>query len=214
MSHMFNKFTHMTKPAAALTLMLALVFTGCGTQSNSLTSDLTHDAPHTIQAGAFSPVSLAQSTASPVLSKPVTVTTLITVADGGKVKLNGTSHLYSLIFPPGALDMDTEITITIPDADAALFEINLAPHGLIFNHPVTLIMDVKPDEGAAEDTAAGYPLDIYYYNDTIGAWEAQESSITQKNPQWIRGTGSLNHFSRYALGGDSALIHKMYYQNW
>ena len=63
-------------------------------------------------------------------------------------------------------------------------------------------------------------FDVYYFNDDIGMWEGQSTTakvklvVTKKGEVYlqIKAKAKLDHFSRYALGGDSSLINKLLYE--
>lgn len=107
---------------------------------------------------------------------------VISAEDGGMVD-NG---YFSLYFPPGALDEDTEITIEMPQFPSAV--VRLGPHGIQFNKDVTmsLSMDMIDSENA--------DIKVLWFNEESGLWEY----IGEHSEDGIVKTG-LKHFSEYGI---------------
>jgi len=131
----------------------------------------------TLGCGTYSPVAPSQENSSmPGITSPDFATLLpaskeditlmrssvasgwMSAAEGGVVS-NG---YYSLYFPPGALDEDTEITIEMPEFPKAI--VKLGPHGIHFNKEV--ILSVPVDK--FEDAASSYTT--YWYDEDAGRW--------------------------------------------
>jgi hypothetical protein len=109
---------------------------------------------------------------------------LILAKDGGVIS-NGR---VTLEFPPFALSEDTEITIDMLGDD--ILGVELSPHGIQFNRPVTMTMDLQGTsaEGVAE-------VNTLWFNEDKGWWETvQEVEISDPN---LVGA-VLYHFSKYA----------------
>jgi hypothetical protein len=118
------------------------------------------------------------------LSGPGYQTAYIEAAAGGRVQYGR----FALTFPPGALAEDTYITISNPGNGLLMCE--LEPHGIRFNVPVTLEMDLRG-------------LRWQPYTDWSIYWLDPEAE------QWVDEGGSfqggslrvgLLHFSTYAAG--------------
>jgi hypothetical protein len=107
--------------------------------------------------------------------------TMISAAEGGVV----TNGIFSIYFPPGALDTDTEISIEMPDYPYAV--VRLGPHGIKFNKEVTLSIPVDIIEPEAN-------CNVLWYNEDSGYWE----DIGGSTEDGAYKTG-LKHFSDYAL---------------
>ncbi len=92
---------------------------------------------------------------------------------------------HRLIIPPGALTRDTLISGTVPQG--ASIEIHLEPHGLRFNKPAGLILDVS---------SCGKVPDIIYID--------EQGTISQRiravfSTWWHTIAAPIDHFSIYAL---------------
>lgn len=113
---------------------------------------------------------------------------MISARDGGIIS-NGR---VTLEFPPNALDEDTEISIEM-DTDGTL-GVELKPHGIQFNRPVTMRMDLK---GTTAEGQGGTSTTLRF-NETQEWWEVIDKVQSHNNE--IKST--LNHFSKYK--GDMA----------
>ena len=114
-----------------------------------------------------------------------------------------------------ALEQDTYITVTITDPGFAMIDVDLefGAHGTQFQVPAEIKLDMENLDLSGLDPAS---IDFYWYDTDNDRW-VQVPSIDKDidvEQGKIQGTWFFDHFSRYALGGDSALINKMYYQNW
>jgi hypothetical protein len=110
------------------------------------------------------------------------VTQLVTPA-GGKV----TCDRIKLTFPPGALRLDTFITVHQTSQDGALVAV-LEPHGIQFYSAVTLEINLT-----GLDWQPYTDWSIYWLNDATDSWVNQGGSFGSGKV-----TGSLWHFSTYA----------------
>jgi hypothetical protein len=108
---------------------------------------------------------------------------MITAENGGVIS-NGR---VTLVFPPNALDEDTEITIEM-DTDGTL-GVELKPHGIQFSHPVIMTMDLVSTtaEGRGGTSA------ILWFNDMQEWWEVIDKVQSHNNEIKTK----LNHFSKY-----------------
>jgi hypothetical protein len=105
---------------------------------------------------------------------------MISAKDGGTVS-NG---YYSVFFAPGALKEDTEISIEMPEFPKAI--VRLSPHGIQFDAPVILSLDL--DKAAAESSE----LDVLWLNDGTGLWESIGGYVEDGALK-----AELKHFSEY-----------------
>lgn len=158
-------------------LMLAAL--GCGTYSPVAPSN---DA--LLMPGAENPdfaVLLSASKGSDEVLRSAVASCVISAKDGGVVG-NG---YFSLYFPPGALEEDTEISIEMPEFPSAV--VRLSPHGIQFKVPVTLSLDL-----AMVDPASVVNHDIVWLNEMSGLWESIGCSIEDG---FVK--SKLEHFSDY-----------------
>ena len=108
---------------------------------------------------------------------------MISAAEGGVIS----SGLITLTFPPNALSEDTEITIEMM-RDGSL-GVELGPHGIQFNQPVTLEMDLigTTGEGMGETSST------LWFNEDEGWWEEMPHLNGNENKLKT----NLEHFSKY-----------------
>jgi hypothetical protein len=114
------------------------------------------------------------------------VATMISADIGGTI----TSGRFTLVFSPNALDEDTEITIEVIN-DGTL-GVELGPHGIQFNQPVVLEMDLTGTTAEGEGDAAS----TLWFNEDQGWWEA----MPHLNGNEDRLKTTLEHFSKYKAG--------------
>ncbi len=107
-------------------------------------------------------------------------TKLISAADGGTVS-NG---YFTLNFPPGALEEDTEITIEMPRYPEAV--VRLGPHGIQFLKEVTLSLPLGVVETEADDYMT------IWFNEDVGLWEDIGGYVDDGKIK-----ADLEHFSEY-----------------
>ena len=161
-------------------LMLAAL--GCGTYSPVAPSN---DA--LLMPGAENPnfaVLLSASKGSDEVMRSAVSSCVISAEKGGVIG-NG---YFSLYFPPGALEEDTEISIEMPEFPSAV--VRLSPHGIQFKMPVILSLDM-----AMVDPASIQGHDIVWRNEMSGLWESigcyiEDGFVNSK----------LEHFSEYGDG--------------
>jgi hypothetical protein len=165
--------------AIVLTVVIALLaFSGC---SQAPTQSAPPQAPHLLKRNL---------SAMKLLGEAVHVDTVLSAATGGAVSLAD----VELFFPPLALSSDTLISIDIPDI--AVFENHFGTAGLKFNVPVKVVMSYRDADlsGINETT-----ITLAWFNDLTGEWWKIPCTIDVVNKTV---TGSLNHFSAYALISD------------
>lgn len=119
------------------------------------------------------------------LSLAPAVSTVVSAEEGGRVVCGP----FKLEFPPKALDEDTEITMSVID-DGTL-SVELGPHGIRFNAPVVLSMDL---EGTSAEGMADQALTLWY-DEEDGIY-----LLMPKLPSDDKNTlkSQLEHFSKYA----------------
>jgi hypothetical protein len=110
---------------------------------------------------------------------------------GGTVSAGG----VKLVIPPGALDSNVEITLTVPAGNQ--LNVQLEPHGLQFKKPAHLsfaLTGTMYDRGNAQTQLAGV-----YHQDGVAADAVTPVEIM--NVQMVNGLASFGvwHFSDYAL---------------
>jgi hypothetical protein len=115
---------------------------------------------------------------------------VISAQEGGVI----TNGRMTLEFPPYALAEDTEITIELLDDGTLGAE--FGPHGIEFNRPVILTMDLSDTsaEGVSES------VDTYWWNDE-NLWYEKMPKVGTGSTNTV--SAQLSHFSNYhaAVGG-------------
>jgi len=122
---------------------------------------------------------------------------LITVKDGGIVQVGNMMHgVSSLDFKPG--DVSDDVTVTFNWESTGLLEggAQFSPHGIYFNNPVAIKLSYKDADLTGINEAT---LKIWYFNEATGLWELVASDV-HMNGKYIKGT--IEHFSRYAIGAE------------
>lgn len=121
----------------------------------------------------------------------------ITVADGGKIVVGNFLHGKSkLIFQPGDVSRDVDVTFSWESTGFLEGGAEFSPHGIRFNHPVRIVLSYKDVDltGVNEDS-----LRIWYYNENTGMWEMIGDEV---NKYKKKVKGWIEHFSRYAIGSE------------
>lgn len=111
-------------------------------------------------------------------------TALIEAGEGGTI----TYDRFKVQIPEDALNQDTYITVREPGNGYLMCE--LEPHGIQFNIPVTLEMDLDDLE-----TAPYFDWTIFWLDDLTGLW-VDQNAVYGGDKLVVR----LSHFSRYAAG--------------
>ncbi|MFQ6103224.1 MAG: hypothetical protein ACE5OP_02910 [Candidatus Glassbacteria bacterium] len=117
------------------------------------------------------------------LQSGLSVTKLIK-SKGGKVEIPG---FLKLDFPKNALSQETYITITIPETDEFIWE--LEPDGTVFNKEIKLTVYLEYAEDVDSED-----IDIFWDDD--GSWIGLNATYDKKHDAYKI---NLGHFSRYAL---------------
>ncbi|MCX5752095.1 MAG: hypothetical protein NTW97_00455 [Candidatus Krumholzibacteria bacterium] len=170
----------------AISFLSILAALGCGTYSPVAPSN-TPTMPG-VENPAFATL-LPASKGSDAAMKSAVESAMISAKDGGMIS-NG---YYSVYFAPGALQEDTEVSIEMPEFPKAI--VRLSPHGIQFNAPVILSLDLGK---AAEQTGE---WDVLWLNDVTGLWESIGGYVEDGALK-----AELKHFSEY---GDNPTRFKM-----
>jgi hypothetical protein len=167
-----------------LTMVAALLLTGCSTESPvAPTSQPETTQPQVLSRGAFA--SSAQTTPIPYYTEAV-----ISAATGGRLQLFD----VILDIPAGALDNDTTYSISIPDIN--VFYNEFGTDGLVFKKPVTVTMSYRDADLSGIDEST---IRIGWWDEDHGKWVDMSCQLDKVNRIV---TGQLNHFSAYALVSD------------
>lgn len=164
----------------AIAFLGVLAALGCGTYSPVAPSQEQSVLPST-EDPQFVRL-LPTSKGAPEPNPSSAIAQMISAANGGLIS-NG---YYTLYFPPGALDEDTEITLDMPDFPVAV--IKLEPHGIVFNKAVTLSLPME----AIESDASSFR--VLWHNEITGYWENIGGHIENGSIK-----ANLEHFSRYGI---------------
>ena len=116
------------------------------------------------------------------------LTSKVISAENGGVISNGR---VTLEFPPFALSKDTEITIEMLNDGTLGAE--LGPHGIQFNRPVTMTMDLEGTNAEGNSDA----VDTFWWNSDDN-WYEKVPKVDSGTPNATSAT--LQHFSKYKGG--------------
>ncbi|MBN2183864.1 MAG: hypothetical protein JW746_00900 [Candidatus Krumholzibacteriota bacterium] len=161
----------------SITFLSVLAAMGCGT--NSPVTPSQDDTLPGVENPLF--VQLTASSGSSSLDLLASSPGTIVSAEKGGIVTNG---YYTLYFPPGALDEDTEITIEMPRFPEAVVE--LGPHGIQFNKPVTMSLSHDMVDSDVDSFI------VYWFNEDSGLWENIGGETSDQST-----TVALEHFSEY-----------------
>lgn len=169
---------------ATLTVASALLLVGCGSESTL-----------TPQTGGLpgSPIYLPASEMAALLplgtnAMTPSVEATVSASEGGTLKLGR----MTLSFPPGALAEDTRITMSLTDRKS--LRVELLPHGIHFQKPVTLSADLT---GLLNPTTR--TVGVAWLNDQTGDW----LPISTSAASMPRASAQLQHFSDYTVFTDA-----------
>ncbi len=144
-------------------------------------------APSTA-TGTASPEVVTDS--SSALAQTVTLSGVIDGARGGRIE----NSQVRLDIPGGAFIGSGTITVTFPDPNAFIVDLDIQPASLNhFNKPVELRMFLSGKHGTSSTPAA------WWYNPSDSLWYGLTGSQYDSTADDIR--VQLKHFSRYAAGG-------------
>jgi hypothetical protein len=182
---MFN--SSLASKSFALVACLTLLISAFGCNTGSIVS------PDKIGDSIVTDPSFIRILPTPKGSSPLLRTegssSLVSAESGGRVS-NG---WVILDFPAGALEKDTEISISMSDPNVLV--VDLEPHGIQFKKPVTMTFNLNGTDaaGLADDAC------LLWFNDEMGWWE----KLDTESPQDSQCQTLLEHFSKYAdsIGG-------------
>ena len=160
----------------AISFLSVLAALGCGTYSPVAPSN-TPTMPG-VENPDFATL-LSASKGSEAALRSSVASAMISAEKGGMIS-NG---YYSLYFAPGALSVDTEISIEMPEFPKAI--VRLSPHGIQFNAPVVLALELTKVEAAD-----GW--DCLWLNEASGLWESIGAYVEDGAVK-----AKLEHFSEY-----------------
>ncbi len=168
--------------AGTLVLATMLAFTGCS--KSPLEPNPEPNQPQVLgRAGVFT----GDAQGSPIAMATEQV---ISAEQGGRLEL------FDVILdvPPGALDVDTVYSISIPDI--SIFYNEFGADGLVFDKPVTVTMSYRD---ADLSNVVESSIRIGWWNEKDQQWVDMECQLDRANKVV---TGELYHFSAYALVSD------------
>jgi hypothetical protein len=166
----------------ATTFLSVLAALGCGTYSPVAPSN-TPTMPG-VDNPEFATLLSASKGSEAVLRSSV-ASAIISAEKGGVVS----NEYFSLYFPAGALERDTEISIEMPEFPKAV--VRLGPHGIKFSDAVILSLPIETI------AASGGSFDILWFDEDAGVWRSiagYEEAGTVK--------AKLEHFSEYGITPD------------
>lgn len=110
--------------------------------------------------------------------------------DGGLLSLELGGKTATFAVPVGALDENALIVMKAvqaptPMGEATVFD--FGPDGLEFLSPATLSLETARAEGSL--------LRLYWWNNSVGRWELQESCVVKDGSVHF----SVHHFSKYGI---------------
>jgi hypothetical protein len=110
--------------------------------------------------------------------------------DGGLLSLELGDKTATFAVPEGALDKSELIVMKAvqaptPMGEATVFD--FGPDGLEFSSPATLSLETARAEGSV--------LRLYWWNNSVGRWELQESCEVRNGVVHF----SVHHFSKYGI---------------
>jgi hypothetical protein len=216
------------KLTALLVVAVFLLVGGCSEKSESVVSPIDSPSPVTsvrpganIKAESPIPTASIQPGSSVncvvrLIELPLPLwgtnpgassTSYITSSSGGQVRVSYsyTSILRKLVrisatlsIPPGAIDKDRYITMSLDDKYVGL---KFKPGGLKFNIPAKL--DFNATGLDLSVVPFGAQLSLYYVNDFGSATEKEKAKKISANAFYgslVCDDGEIPHFSRYAFG--------------
>jgi hypothetical protein len=167
--------------ALVLFAFAALIVAGCS--KSPMSSDTVTGQPAMLHRAA-------SATAAMSPGAEFYVEKQIVAADGGSLQLAD----VTLSIPSGALAFDTLYSISIPDINT--FYNEFGTNGLVFDKPVTVTMSYRDADLSGVNVAS---IRIAWLNPKTGMFESIRCTLDPVNKTV---TGTLNHFSAYALISD------------
>lgn len=125
----------------------------------------------------------------------------------------------SVVIPPGALSVPTEIYILRPsfgypataDGRRIIVARQFAPDGTEFNAPVQITIPCTPGEAAGMDEDS---LGLYLFDEPSSLWQPVPFFREGSSLTGYRLTVTVTHFSAYGIGGTPAVAAVPASSNW
>ena len=187
------------RPLVSTFLVVALLVLGASCASDdSLTGPSTASTPSTSQAStAPAPSALLEPILNSTLqtalgslqlltcsTQPYAQTTVVVGPAGGTITVGA----HKLVIPAGALS--ARVTITAEQVSGTVNSVRFKPDGLQFAKPATLTLSY------GNCLLNVLPKKVVYTNEQLKILQLMPS-VDQQSKQRV--TGSINHFSRYAV---------------
>ncbi len=187
----------------ALTLMIIGFILTIGCEQDPISTGETAEIQQDVSSSPFTPIRYNSS--GNFLNKIVTVSKLITWADGGDLKLDckGDNGQVKVVLKVESqtISQDAELSISMDDEElSGYFDMVFSPHGITFSSPAILDINAKDLDLSGIDPDK---VNIYYDNEDTGAWEVmnvQTIAVNISSGTIIIQGAELPHFSRYAIG--------------
>lgn len=168
----------------ALLASSALLLSSIGCNPGTVTAPSSAPQTNVVDSPNFIRV-LSTSKGVPEISMASAAEQVVSAEEGGTLHCGS----FTLDIPAGALDQDTEITMDVIN-DGTL-SVELGPHGIQFNVPVVLTMDLRGTsaEGMADQSST------LWHNEEEDRYERVQQ-LTSPDPNIA--LASLEHFSKYS----------------
>lgn len=177
-----TRFTKSLCATVAIVILAALVFSGCS------------KSPMSVQKVTEEPKVLSRSASYSAFCSPTSPSLyadkVISAETGGRLQLLD----VILDVPPGAVDVDTLFSITIPDV--SVFFNDFGTNGLVFNKPVSVTMSYRDADLSGIDEST---IRIGWLDEDSGEWKDMVCEVDFENKVV---TAELDHFSAYGLISD------------
>lgn len=177
---------------ARLALVLAALSVSCGDGA----APLTGPTPEIEEAVLYRVMKFSAATAPEVQAvrldarRPAQSATARIDGKGGKISVGA----VTLVIPQNALSSAVDITVTLPEHDYAVLD--LQPHGLTFAKPIEITYGIAGTDaaGRSESELAGVYTETELVDGTAWALEVTEPKLTG---EYV--TFHTTHFSTYLL---------------
>lgn len=167
----------------ALLASSALLLSSIGCNPGTVTAPSSAPQTNVVDSPNFIRV-LSTSKGVPEISMASAAEQVVSAEEGGTLHCGS----FTLDIPAGALDQDTEITMDVIN-DGTL-SVELGPHGIQFNVPVVLSMELTGTnaEGMADQSST------LWHNEDEDRYERMQK-LSSNDPNVIY--SNLTHFSKY-----------------
>ena len=169
---------------SVLAVVAAVVLTSCADQG---IEPSIAPSQQFMQIPSDSPMAVGLAKDGPGKKVNAGTTILVSAEAGGVVNCGR----YTVVFPAGALSEDTEITVRACE-EKRLVSCELLPHGITFNVPAQLLIDLTYTTASPTDDAT-----VYWYNESMGVWQDVGGTL---DPTTMILSTDLGHFSQYVAG--------------